>query len=357
MKWVLYILSALLAAGPWAAPAAGADDATASGEDLSEAELRKLMLRRQEVPSTEPDRELERETEMELPAAGSMVVARKCRLRPDPTTGWVVLEFLPEEGRRRETSRWALPSRRLEKMEAVAAAEPESVFRISGRTTIYQGRPFLLITTSPLLVSSGAADAEPEASEDAPEAEPVEAGPAEVVPERTPETDEAEVAAEDVAPDGAEDAEDAESATTRPAEETAASGEDVGPSADEMFEALMRDRPGRPIDPGGYTPVEAVELPSVAPGGGRELVTVAPSVIVNRLVRIPPAGPAGWQEVRFRSDNTLRRPPMRLLPCGQLEEAEKLGGPLRVSGVVTVYKGRKYLLLRKVIRQRDMDRL
>ena len=52
---------------------------------------------------------------------------------------------------------------------------------------------------------------------------------------------------------------------------------------------------------------------------------------------------------------------MRLLPCKLLEEAERraAGATLkqakfRVSGRITQYKGRRYLLLSKLLRVREM---
>jgi hypothetical protein len=91
--------------------------------------------------------------------------------------------------------------------------------------------------------------------------------------------------------------------------------------------------------------------------------------------------------VRFYADNTLQEPPLRLLPCTELERATKAasganapaankpasgvntaannmaaGSPtttkkFRISGELSEYKGRRYLLLRKVQVERDMGQL
>jgi len=126
-----------------------------------------------------------------------------------------------------------------------------------------------------------------------------------------------------------------------------------------------------PRDPG---PVR--DLPSVAPITGQQLNKDRGRVLVDRLVTIrgPKAdfgsfshGGAGasddWWEARFVSDNTLQDQPIRLLPCKLLQVAESLharqrwGGDtarFRVSGLITNYKGKQYLLLRKVVVERDM---
>jgi hypothetical protein len=52
---------------------------------------------------------------------------------------------------------------------------------------------------------------------------------------------------------------------------------------------------------------------------------------------------------------------MRLLPCRHLDRAERLADDptarsvvLRVSGDVLTYRGKNYLLLRKVLREREL---
>ena len=57
---------------------------------------------------------------------------------------------------------------------------------------------------------------------------------------------------------------------------------------------------------------------------------------------------------RFESDNTLADEPIRLLPCKLLQKAKRRGGRLRISGEITRYQGRRYLLLRKVLPERRM---
>ena len=86
--------------------------------------------------------------------------------------------------------------------------------------------------------------------------------------------------------------------------------------------------------------------------------------MADRLVRILPEKKAGWWVAAFEGDNTLREAPLRLLPCRFLERAENAVGNskdtgvrFRVSGEVTTYKARRYLLLRKLLPERDMGQL
>jgi hypothetical protein len=87
------------------------------------------------------------------------------------------------------------------------------------------------------------------------------------------------------------------------------------------------------------------------------------SMIVDRVVRIYPEGKGGWWVIGFQGDNTLREPPIRLLPSPLLEEAEKdvAAAPakikFRVTGELTEYKGRRYLLLRKLLVEKDLGQL
>ena len=86
--------------------------------------------------------------------------------------------------------------------------------------------------------------------------------------------------------------------------------------------------------------------------------------MADRLVRVLLTKNVGWTVAAFEGDNTLREAPVRLLPCALLERAEGAAGavPLtgtrfRVSGEITTYKGRRYLLLRKLLPERDMGQL
>ena len=110
-------------------------------------------------------------------------------------------------------------------------------------------------------------------------------------------------------------------------------------------------------------PVRVEDAPSVAPKPAagpteKELESQPRRLIADRTVRLLPTGVGQWKEVRFDSDNTLQEPPLRMIPCAMLERMEgktRRGNErLLVSGVVTRYKGREYLLLRKALPVRDL---
>jgi hypothetical protein len=287
--------------------------------------LESLILDRPEVPVTKADNARPVKPQPVLPPDGSMVIDRSCTIRSDAASGWIVVEFPDEPGRRREEPRWVLPCERLEKMETVVAERPDTVFRLTGENLVYRGKLFLLISRDPVVVTS-------------------EAGPRTDVAAEAPGRPATKPAPEQKSPE-------AEGPASRPGQ---IAGKEA--SADDIFQALMRQRPGKPMDTSNYQPRKPAAEPSVAPKppGAEEAPSVSAAMVVGRIVRMPPVGPDGWREVRFKSDNTLLEPPLRLLPCSPLERAEEYGGLLHISGIVTGYKGQRYLLLRKVVRERDM---
>jgi len=294
-------------------------------QERTEENLRRMLLEREEVPLTRPQQHKPAPEAPKLPPDGSLVVGRRCRLFRDPETGWMVVHFDVEPGRRDEPPRWALPCERLEKMEAALEDHPRAVFRVSGETTVYRKRPFLLMTRDPVILG----------------------------PSRPVVTESISA----VAPSPPPPASPATQPATQPASQPAT--QPAEPTSEDILRTLMREEPGRPLDPRSFEPEEVEPPPSVAPvGAGEMTLTGGPGeLVIDRVVTLAPESPGGWKEARFKSDNTLREPPLRLLPCRMLERAERLGGELRVSGVVTTYKGKRYLLLRKVIRERDLGQL
>jgi hypothetical protein len=135
--------------------------------------------------------------------------------------------------------------------------------------------------------------------------------------------------------------------------------------SDEILNALRRDRLGKPVVPVVRPETRRPNEPSVAPvPKGKVLPAGRGWTVVDRLVTLAPAKRGQWMQVRFQSDNTLREPPMRLLPCGILRKAELIAAAaekgktvrLRISGVITFYRGKRFLLLRKALLERDLGR-
>jgi len=235
-------------------------------------------------------------------------------------TGWVLVKFPREDPRGAIRPRWALPNEALEAMEKLAAKDPKLQFRISGETTIYASTCFLLIRRVGIVRP-------PEKSDNV------------VVRPMATTTRPA--------------------ATTRPATTTRPSGE--GPSSADLMKTLLSEKNPTPVIPPKIDKtVDASTTKSVAPGAKGDVIEPAThNLVVDRLVTIQPAGVGDWRQATFEADNTLREPPVRLLPSHLLTvaQAKPTNTRLRVTGEITFYKGKRYMLLRKVIVEREMGQL
>jgi len=300
-----------------------------------------MLLDRPEVPITRPRNYRAPEEAPDLPEEGALVIDRTCRAERD-ASGWVLLTFDTPPGAREETPRWALPCALLEALESVMDSTPRTAFRISGESTLYDGRSFLLLRKVTVLSSADEETASPPqaASQPAPAA---------------------------TQPAGAAKSETAGPAASRPAATQPASQPKgkapVGPSSEDVMRELLREKPGKPvIVPKDNLQNVAGTEPSVAPIPKEQpLAAGRGDMAVDRLVTLAPVGIGRWLQVSFESDNTLREPPLRLLPCENLGRAEVLAAQglgravrLRITGEITRYKGRRYLLLRKILTERDL---
>lgn len=282
------------------------------------------------VPVTPPKNGIKKaKAARNLPAEWSRIVNRRCRLVRDPKSGWSLLSFEPD-GDSPALSRWALPCGLLEEMEQLAR-DDSVVFRVNGETTVYKGLCFLLVRKATIEGSAnepiGTGPAAPDQS--SPNGVPKESNAASPPPVRT--------------------------STTRP------SGSGVShavPTPEQISEAMAADVPGKPVlIPTHSTDDAIVPATSVAPVRvGTTLLTGWGDMVADRVAIIVQEKTSKWWEVRFVSDNTLREPPLRILPCRLLERASGggAGAAFRVSGEITQYKGRQYLLLRRLHRKRQM---
>jgi hypothetical protein len=274
-----------------------------------------LLADKPEVPITLPE-QAPPVAEPKLPAERSMVINRLCRLVSQKSPPWVILRFLPEEGKPAQVDRYALPNQRLEDMESIVAKDPKAVFRISGECMIYGGRPYLLVR---LALTQSQPSAPPEATADP-----------NVPPTKHP-------------------------ATPTTARTSAAA------DPDDLIRKLLEERPGKPVLLPAESEAKIETLPSVSPAVAKQLPQAFGAMVADRVVYFSTEAGSGWSTVRFVADNTLLEQPIRLLPCRQVLTAKNLSTNklernirLRVSGELTRYKGREYLLLRKVTRERDM---
>ena len=318
--------------GSLPAPAAGPKRPATAPVDMSASDvgaaLTRMLLDKPGVPVTPPKGVAPPRDPVPVPVEGSMIVNRLCSLRRDEKTGWAILAFEPQAPQEQEVLRWALPSQLLEQMEVLAARWPDAQFRVSGETTVYGGRGYLLMMKATVLPAS------PKAPQPAPA---VQLGPRPLVQPvpRQP--------------------------TSRPAASTRPAGKE--PTSDDILSELLQEKVGRPV----RVPAAAsrpAAAPSVAPGAGETLEAGSGAMVVDRLVRVLPERTGSWWQARFEADNTLQEPPMRLLPCGFLARAQRMQAGrqpgallvLRVSGLITQYRQRRYLLLRKLMPERRLDR-
>ena len=86
-------------------------------------------------------------------------------------------------------------------------------------------------------------------------------------------------------------------------------------------------------------------------------------MVIDRLVTFLPVGHGNWVEAVFEADNNGQEPPLRVLPSVFLPgppdgaDPDSMVGTTQrywVSGEITEYRGRRYLLLRKALVRRDM---
>lgn len=274
------------------------------------------------IPPITGGRDGQASSRQPLPDDGRHLLGRKARLRFDRAEQWWIAEFLPEPGKGREVDRRLLPCRLLASCVKIARDEPDRVFRLSGLNTTDAKNAYLLLRRVEVL------ETEPE-----PSAEPAATTPPETQPQPK----------------------------TRPAIDP---GELRGDATQMLMAEMLDDQRGRAVTV-APTPTRSQDenVDSVAPAGflpepGER------TAVVDRVVRIVYDADTKWFEARFIGDNTLRDPPLRLLPSQKLLEALRMKyrpgrrhAKFRVTGEVTFYRGQRYLLLQKVHYERDMNQL
>lgn len=315
--------AALLASTGWAqtSPASGSGEPNSPAETDQAREIGRLMLNRPTPPIIEPmvggRRPIDRRP---IPAEGVTWIDRAVRVETDPNNPWTMLHFAPEPGQADQTPLRALPCRLLEFVEQASKTRPGVRFRMSGRTTSHGRRGFFLIQDVKVILPSDLPEALAGTGTDATESD------------GEPPSEK-----EGAAGDG----------TSAPRGESDTDGSHAQRVLRGMFE---RDRRAPVILP------SETHTPEPTPDGRYSLTRLVElsqrrPLVVARSAKIEDdPSSRGWSVARFIADNNLGEPPMRLLPNRLLERAERLSSSLRlrVSGIVTNYRGRKYLLLHKV---------
>ncbi len=248
--------------------------------------------------------------------SGVMIIDRVASIAKDPAGKWNTIKD-PRAG-----LLYLLPCESLEAVEKELAEDPEAMFKLSGEVHRYRGGYYMLLHRALLM------------------AKPTSSAPAVTTrPTSKPATTTAT----------------SKPAATRPAEA----------SADDVATELLRKTPSRPI-----VPTIKPKLPETEPSTsgvplGKPLRSGTGKNAVHRLVRLlQREKEQKWSRVAFEADNTLREPPMRILPNRQLEKMEILsnngkafGAVFHISGEVYRYKGKDYLLMRTVIKKCKLGQL
>ena len=253
---------------------------------------------------------------------GQAVLNLVGRPEPDDSGRWLMIEH-PEAGPLR-----LLPCELLEALEDALTEDEDARVRVSGDVYRFQNRDYLLLRRAAILRP--------------PEEPPEPEGPAE--PAEMPTTAPATAPAEADAPSEPAGRSDGEQAT-----------------ADDVGAELLGEVPTVPVIPERRPRRPQPRAPSVAAPTAEPVDSGPGRMIVNRRVRLMPAGEDGWFRIAFEADNTLREPPLRVLPNAQLgrlvaasNAGKAAGAEFAVSGEVHRYRGRSYVLLRSVLRRREM---
>ena len=136
---------------------------------------------------------------------------------------------------------------------------------------------------------------------------------------------------------------------------------DTEQSQEDVLEQLLQDASPEPMIMSRFGSDEVREqaVQPVDPKTRVPLTVREGDVVINRLGRLD-TDSAGNPLFVYEADGTaLSEPPLILLPCQGLEQMERLNqkspdARFAVTGEVTVYHGKGYLLIRRVMLFRDL---
>jgi hypothetical protein len=251
---------------------------------------------------------------------GSDVIAQHGHLVKVPDAPYVQFVFDGPAGAA-PAPMWVLPNLQLMSMEDACSAMKEDLdFTVAGTVTEYRGKNFILLKWRPDDNNGPGSDA---LGSDLPASNSGSDGPA------------------------------ADSPAKR------------GPApADQMLKAMLTaEKPTGRMLP--TAPVAQRDLTSgpgaVAPKAPSLNVLPEPSQIFDRVCRLSPTPDGSREQLTFESDGTsMDDPPLIVLPNLKLMDLEKAAGDhrtrVRVTGLITEYRGRNYILLQKVVVMADSDR-
>ncbi len=250
-----------------------------------------------------------------LPLIGGQVKQLEVTFAKDPTGKWWTFPYPRVE------RMYVLPGELLQMVEEIAAEDPKARFTISGDYQFYRGKYYIMLREVMQHRDSGPTS----------RPVPVETTAAPVEPPPPP---------------------------PRPATTSAPA---TSPSAAAVAELLLQPAPVRPLIPENVAERAPEPTISVAPVG-KPIIEGAGRLVANRLVRLTPSDAKGWFLVAFESDNTLREPPLRVLPSFFLQRMEMLSSKgastsavFYVTGEIHRYHGVDYIFVRSIILKRNLD--
>lgn len=298
-----------------------------------------MLTEKPAVPITKPLGQPVAVPKVELPPEGTAIINRPCTLHRDTDSDWFVLKIEDARNPKEAGLLWVMPCQYLGLMKEQFDKDSTVIFRVSGETFLYQDRAFIL--PEKVTVETPVAT-QPKAL---PTTGPAATGPSATGPSSRPTTQVAIATPEDV------------------------------------IAALLKSGPVKPLLLSVQKPPTDAS-PSVAPAGGD--APIAAEVVIDRVIRIVDQPSTTWTLARFESDNTLRDPPLMILPGTVLAKAQdvikenlppagshKLNKSIsrtgytamhdpfssmqfKVSGQITYYNGRRYLILRRCERLKDL---
>jgi hypothetical protein len=243
---------------------------------------------------------------------GSDVISRRGYLQKLPDGPYSQIVFINDPAELNLPPMLILPDLQLMSMEDAGTVTKQNlIFTVSGMATVYKGKNYILL----------------------------EAGPEEIS-HQTPQLD--------TTPDNQQQ-----------------DGPQNGPvSADQMLNKMLSEN-GKPT---GLSPASAQPSADRASGPGA-LPPKAPlinvlrerSQVFDRVARMSRSPDGIEEQITLESDGTaMQDPPLILLPNLKLVALEAASADrnarFRVTGMVTEYRGRNYILLQKVVVMSDSDR-
>ncbi|MGA2440125.1 MAG: hypothetical protein ABSH08_04155 [Tepidisphaeraceae bacterium] len=255
----------------------------------------------------EPSGYVPKSNNSQLLREGTDVIARSGHLKKSPEGPYPLFVFDPQPNLSPIQPMLVLPNLQLMSMEDAASETRQNLkFTVSGILTEYRGKNYILLEPGPDEISR-----------------------------QTPSTSFVPAGAHGPAP------------------------------AEQMLSAMLAaegpssSAPPRSVPPQNDLTTGSGALPPKAP-----LLTLLPeqSQIFDRVCRLSPGADPQQLQITLEADGAaLQDPPLIVLPNLKLTALENASGGLhdtrfRVSGVVTEYRGRNYILLQKVVVMADSDR-